>query len=157
MSLVFPLLLVLVLIVAVRYQQKKQTAAAAENVAAGQAFLVKNAERPEVTVLPSGLQYEVLQEGDGAQPNASSKVTTHYQGSLINGTIFDSSIKRGKPATFGVGQVIKGWQEGLPLMSVGAIYKFYIPQDLAYGMRAPSPMIPAGSALIFEVKLLAIA
>ncbi|MFM9005932.1 MAG: FKBP-type peptidyl-prolyl cis-trans isomerase N-terminal domain-containing protein, partial [Flavobacteriales bacterium] len=100
---------------------------------AGEAFLAGNAQRPEVQTTSSGLQYEVLQEGNGPVPGPTSQVTVHYHGSLIDGTVFDSSVQRGTPATFGVNQVIKGWTEALQLMSEGSIYRLYIPQELAYG------------------------
>ncbi len=124
--------------------------------AEGQAFLDKNAERPEVKVLPSGLQYEVLQEGEGEKPTADSKVKVHYHGTLIDGTVFDSSVERGEPATFGVGQVIEGWTEALQLMPEGAKWKLYIPSDLAYGARGAGQKIGPYTTLIFEVELLEI-
>jgi FKBP-type peptidyl-prolyl cis-trans isomerase FklB len=133
---------------------ERQKEAAAKALAEGQQFLKENMEREGIVTTASGLQYEILREGDGSKPNLSSKVTTHYHGMLVDGTVFDSSVERGQPATFGVGQVIKGWQEGIPLMSTGAKYRFYIPQELAYGMRSPSSSIPPGSALIFDVELL---
>ncbi|WMX12051.1 MULTISPECIES: FKBP-type peptidyl-prolyl cis-trans isomerase [unclassified Aureispira] len=129
-------------------------AKAAVAIEAGEAFLAANKEKEGVITTESGLQYEVIQEGTGAKPTAADRVKTHYHGTLIDGTVFDSSVERGEPATFGVGQVIPGWQEGIPLMSEGAKYRFYIPQNLAYGMQAPSPKIPAGSALIFDVELI---
>jgi FKBP-type peptidyl-prolyl cis-trans isomerase FklB len=144
-----------------QYMQKKQAAkmeaqkaVGAENKAAGEAFLKENAQREEVTELPSGLQYEVLQEGSGEKPTKDSKVTVHYHGTLIDGSVFDSSVERGQPATFGVGQVIAGWTEALQLMPQGSKWKLFIPADLAYGERSPSPKIGPNSALIFEVELL---
>lgn len=131
-------------------KQKEQAAVAIE---AGEKFLEENGKREGVITTESGLQYEVITEGNGPKPTMADKVKTHYHGTLVDGTIFDSSVDRGEPATFPVGGVIKGWQEGIPLMSVGSKYRFFIPQELAYGMRAPSPKIPAGSALIFEVEL----
>jgi FKBP-type peptidyl-prolyl cis-trans isomerase FklB len=107
-----------------------------------------------VVSLPSGLQYEVLKEGTGAQPTTADRVRVHYHGTLVDGSVFDSSVERGQPATFGVMQVIRGWQEGIPLMRIGSQYRFYIPQQLAYGKQSPSHKIPAGSTLIFEVELL---
>ncbi len=131
----------------------KRSAGAIE---AGVQFLAENAKKEGVVTLPSGLQYQILKEGTGEKPTATSKVTTHYHGTLIDGSVFDSSVERGSPATFPVNGVIQGWQEGLPLMKKGAKYRFFIPQELAYGMRSPSPKIPAGSALIFDVELIEI-
>lgn len=122
----------------------------------GTDFLKKNKERSEVTELPSGLQYEIIKKGDGPKPKASEKVKVHYHGTLIDGTVFDSSVERGQPATFGVTQVIKGWVEALQLMPVGSKWKLYIPYDLAYGERGSPPKIAPYSALIFEVELLSI-
>ena len=127
-----------------------------ETLAAGEVFLKENSTRDEVVTLPSGLQYEVIKEGTGAQPTPADRVQVHYHGTLIDGSVFDSSVERGQPATFGVMQVIRGWQEGIPLMRIGSQYRFYIPQELAYGKQSPSPKIPAGSALIFDVELLGI-
>jgi FKBP-type peptidyl-prolyl cis-trans isomerase len=134
--------------------EAKKMAQSAEAIKAGKEFMDKNGKREGVVTLPSGLQYEIIKKGEGTKPTIADKVKTHYHGTLIDGSVFDSSVDRGQPATFGVGQVIKGWQEGIPLMSPGAKYKFYIPQDLAYGMRSPSPKIPAGATLIFEVELI---
>jgi len=128
----------------------------ADKISAGKMFLDENGKRPEVTVLSSGLQYEVLTAGDGTKPTSSDKVTVHYEGTLIDGKVFDSSYSRGNPATFGVTQVIQGWVEGLQLMPVGAKWKLYIPYDLAYGERGSPPTIPPYSALIFTVELLGI-
>jgi FKBP-type peptidyl-prolyl cis-trans isomerase len=136
--------------------ESKKMAAAAFAIKAGKDFLEANGKKENIVTLASGLQYEILKEGKGPKPTLTDKVVTHYHGTLTNGDVFDSSVDRGAPATFGVNQVIKGWQEGIPLMSLGAKYKFYIPQDLAYGLQAPSPKIPGGSALIFEVELLEI-
>ncbi len=133
---------------------QRQKEAAAKAIVDGQQFLKKNAQRENVVTTASGLQYEVLVEGSGDKPVLSSKVKTHYHGTLIDGTVFDSSVERGEPIEFPLNGVIKGWQEGIPLMSLGAKYRFYIPQELAYGMRSPSPAIPPGSTLIFEVELL---
>ncbi|MEN0003353.1 MAG: FKBP-type peptidyl-prolyl cis-trans isomerase [Bacteroidota bacterium] len=121
----------------------------------GEDFLAKNAERPEVQVTESGLQYEVLKPSEGVKPTPSNKVKVHYHGTLIDGTVFDSSVDRGKPTSFGVTQVIQGWVEGLQLMPLGSKYKFYIPYQLAYGERGTRG-IPPYSALIFEVELLEI-
>ena len=121
----------------------------------GAAFLAENGQREGVKTTDSGLQYEVLEPGDGASPQATSRVTVHYHGTLIDGTKFDSSYDRGQPATFALNQVISGWTEGLQLMKVGSKYKFFIPSDLAYGEnpRRGSP-IPPNATLIFEVELL---
>lgn len=131
-------------------------AKAEENLKAGMAFLAENKNREGVTELPSGLQYEVIKEGDGEKPTAYNKVTCHYHGTLINGTIFDSSVQRGKPATFPLNMVIGGWTEGLQLMGVGSKYRFFIPPQLAYGDRHVSAEIGPNSTLIFEVELLGI-
>ncbi len=124
------------------------------NKAEGEAFLAQNAQKAGVTTLPSGLQYEVLTEGSGAKPSLKSSVTTHYHGTLINGTVFDSSYQRGQPATFPVNGVIAGWTEALQLMGEGAKYRLYIPSDLAYGKRGAGRDIPGDTALIFDVELL---
>lgn len=122
----------------------------------GQAFLAENAKRKGVQVTPSGLQYEVIKEGSGDHPKETSKVTVHYEGTTIDGKIFDSSKQRGQPATFGLNQVIKGWTEGLQLMNPGATYKLFIPSDLAYGDRGAGQAIGPGETLIFEVELISI-
>jgi FKBP-type peptidyl-prolyl cis-trans isomerase len=137
-------------------QEAKKMAQADGAIKAGKAFMEKNAKREGVITLPSGMQYEVVKQGTGAKPTINDKVKTHYHGTLVTGEIFDSSVDRGEPATFGVNQVIKGWQEGIPLMPVGSKYRFFIPQDLAYGLQSPSPKIPAGSTLIFDVELIEI-
>lgn len=122
----------------------------------GKEFLALNAKKAGVITLPSGLQYEILKSGAGGpKPKVTDKVKTHYHGTLINGNVFDSSVQRGEPISFGLNQVIKGWTEGLQLMSVGDKYKFYIPYELAYGERGTGG-IPAFSTLIFEVELLGI-
>ena len=139
----------------ISYNKKRLKEAAAENIAAGKKFLAENAKKEGVIITNSGLQYEILKEGEGPKPSLSSKVKTHYHGTLIDGTVFDSSVERGQPATFGVNQVIKGWQEGIPLMSAGAKYRFFIPQELAYGMNAVGATIGPGATLIFEVELIA--
>ena len=118
-----------------QYMTKKQQAQHADAIAAGEAFLAENAKREGVQVTESGLQYEVLQEGSGPKPSETSKVTVHYHGTLTDGTVFDSSVERGEPTSFGVNQVIKGWTEALQLMPQGAKWKLYIPADLAYGPR----------------------
>lgn len=134
-------------------ESKKNSAEATQ---AGKDFLAKNAKREEVTVLESGLQYEVMKQGSGPKPTAASQIKCHYHGTLINGEVFDSSVERGEPATFGVGQVIKGWTEALQLMPVGSKWKLYIPSDLAYGDNGAGGKIGPGATLIFEVELLEI-
>ncbi|UOQ51505.1 FKBP-type peptidyl-prolyl cis-trans isomerase [Hymenobacter cellulosivorans] len=124
------------------------------NKQAGEDFLAENKNKPGVTTLPSGLQYEVLTEGNGQKPGPRSSVTTHYHGTLINGTVFDSSYQRGQPATFGVNQVIAGWTEALQLMPEGSKWRLYIPSDMAYGKRGAGRDIGPDSALIFDVELL---
>lgn len=123
----------------------------------GVAFLENNKKNPKVKVTATGLQYEVMKEGKGPKPNATSRVKVHYHGTTPQGEVFDSSVKRGEPATFGLNQVIAGWTEGLQLMSVGSKYKFYIPQELAYGANPqPGSAIKPYMPLVFEVELLAI-
>lgn len=124
--------------------------------AEGEAYLKKNAERPEVTVTESGLQYEVLVSGDGEKPTANSSVRTHYRGTLIDGTEFDSSYSRNEPTEFPVGGVIAGWTEALKLMPVGSKWKLFIPYQLAYGERGAGGAIGPYQALVFEIELLAI-
>ena len=120
----------------------------------GKAFLEENKKRAGVVTLPSGLQYEIINEGTGKMAKATDQVKCHYEGTLIDGTLFDSSIKRGEPAVFGVNQVIPGWVEALQLMPEGSKWKLYIPSDLAYGARGAGEMIPPHSTLVFEVELL---
>lgn len=127
-----------------------------EAKAAGEAFLAENAKREGVKVTESGLQYEVLEATIGQKPKATDKVRVHYEGTLIDGTVFDSSYKRGESITFGLNQVIKGWTEGLQLMSIGSKYKLYLPYQLAYGERGAGANIPPYAALIFTVELLGI-
>lgn len=127
---------------------------AAENLKAGQDFLAANKNKAGVTELPSGLQYEVITQGAGEKPKAFNNVTCHYHGTLINGTIFDSSVQRGKPATFPLNMVIKGWIEGLQLMPTGSKWRFFIPPHLGYGERQVSAEIGPNSTLIFEVELI---
>lgn len=134
--------------------QEAEAAKAAASV--GEAFLAENANKPGITVTASGLQYEVLVQGDGAKPTRSDKVRTHYHGTLIDGTVFDSSYNRGQPAEFPVGGVIAGWTEALQLMPVGSKYRLYIPHNLAYGERGAGGAIKPFSALVFDVELLAI-
>ncbi|MGN0238503.1 MAG: FKBP-type peptidyl-prolyl cis-trans isomerase [Paludibacteraceae bacterium] len=124
--------------------------------AEGEAFLAENAKREGVIVTGSGLQYEVLTAAEGKKPKATDKVKVHYEGTLIDGTVFDSSYRRGEAISFGLNQVIKGWTEGVQLMSVGAKYKFFIPYNLAYGERGAGAQIPPYAALIFTVELLGI-
>ncbi|WP_028897138.1 FKBP-type peptidyl-prolyl cis-trans isomerase [Prevotella sp. HUN102] len=139
-------------------QEKKQQAAAAEAgkaaKAIGEDFLAENAKKDGVTVLPSGLQYEVISEGNGKKPGATDKVKCHYEGTLIDGTKFDSSYDRGEPAVFGLNQVIAGWTEGVQLMGEGAKYRFFIPYNLAYGERGAGASIPPFAALVFIVELI---
>lgn len=137
-------------------EAEKQATLAADNLAASQDFLARNAERPEVVSLPSGLQYEILVEGDGATPVASDTVTTHYHGTLPDGTVFDSSVERGQPASFPVSGVIAGWVEALQLMPVGSKWRLYVPPELAYGARGAGGTIGPNQVLIFDVELLGI-
>lgn len=125
-----------------------------QNKEQGEAFLAANGQKPGITTTASGLQYEVLTEGHGAKPTLRSSVTTHYHGTLINGTVFDSSYQRGEPATFPVNGVIAGWTEALQLMGEGSKYRLYIPSDLAYGKRGAGRDIPGDTALIFDVELI---
>ena len=124
------------------------------NKKAGEEFLNINKHKVGVNVLPSGLQYEVLKKGTGAKPTASDKVKCHYHGTLINGTVFDSSVQRGEPAVFGVSQVIPGWVEALQLMEVGSKWRLFIPSDLAYGEHGAGEAIEPNSTLVFDVELL---
>lgn len=139
-----------------QYMMKRQQEKGDVNQKTGKDFLDKNAKEEGVSVLPSGLQYKVLQEGNGPKPAAGDKVTVHYTGKLINGKVFDSSVERGQPATFGVNQVIPGWTEALQLMSVGSKYKLFIPSDLAYGERGAGGDIGPNETLIFDVELISI-
>lgn len=133
-----------------RKAEEQAKAAKAE----GENFLAENAKKEGVKTLPSGLQYKVLREGDGRKPSATDKVECHYEGTLINGEVFDSSYRRGETATFGLNQVIKGWTEGLQLMQEGAKYRFFIPYNLAYGEHGAGKSIPPYAALIFDVELI---
>jgi FKBP-type peptidyl-prolyl cis-trans isomerase FklB len=137
-------------------QADEEAAALAENLAESEAFLAENAQNSGVTVLASGLQYEIIQSGPtgGESPTSSNSVLAHYHGTLPDGTVFDSSVDRGEPATFGVSQVISGWTEALQLMKVGDKWRLFIPPDMAYGEASPTPAIPPNSALVFEVELL---
>ena len=133
-----------------RKAEEQAKAAKAE----GENFLAENAKKEGVKTLPSGLQDKVLREGDGRKPSATDKVECHYEGTLINGEVFDSSYRRGETATFGLNQVIKGWTEGLQLMQEGAKYRFFIPYNLAYGEHGAGQSIPPYAALIFDVELI---
>ena len=132
---------------------KKNEAIARE---AGDKFLEANRQNPDVKVTDSGLQYVVIKEGEGKQPTATSEVTVHYTGKLLDGTVFDSSINRGEPATFPLNRVIPGWTEGLQLMKEGGKYTFFIPSDLAYGPNGIPNVIPPHSTLIFDVELISV-
>ena len=134
------------------FQRKAEEQAGAAK-AEGEAFLAENAKKEGVVSLPSGLQYQVLREGDGRKPAATDQVECHYEGTLINGQVFDSSYQRGQTATFGLNQVIAGWTEGLQLMQEGAKYRFFIPYHLAYGERGAGQSIPPFATLIFDVEL----
>lgn len=136
--------------------EQKKADEKSKNIAAGEAFLKENAQREGVVTLPSGLQYEIMREGGGPTPKATDRVKVHYEGRLIDGTVFDSSVQRGEPAVFGVTQVIKGWVEALQLMQVGAKWKLFIPQDLAYGDRGAGGQIGPYATLVFEVELIGI-
>lgn len=136
------------------FNMKNERSAA--NLKAGQDFLEANKTKPGVVALPSGLQYEIITEGSGAKPLASNKVTCHYHGMLIDGTVFDSSVRRGQPATFPLNAVIKGWTEGVQLMPMGSKWRFFIPPQLGYGERGAGAQIGPNSTLIFEVELLGI-
>jgi len=136
---------------------KMKTDKAAANLKEGEEFLAANKSNPNIVVLESGLQYEIIQQGEGPKPNATNKVTCHYHGTLIDGTVFDSSVKRGQPASFPLNMVIKGWTEGLQLMPTGSKWRFFIPPHLGYGDRQVSAQIGPNSTLIFEVELLDIA
>src|SRR5207253_8354801 len=133
--------------------QEKQEKQAQQNSSAGEKFLAENKTKEGVKTTTSGLQYKVLKDGNGAQPKSSDTVTVNYRGTLIDGTEFDSSFKRGQPATFPVTGVIKGWTEALQLMKVGSKFQLFVPANLAYGEQG-RPGIPPSSALIFEVELM---
>lgn len=139
-------------------QEKKMQAERAEKgrtaKADGEKYLAENAKKEGVVTLPSGLQYQVLREGNGRKPKATDSVKCHYEGFLIDGTVFDSSVQRGEPATFGLQQVIAGWTEGLQLMQEGAKYRFFIPYMLGYGEGGAGQMIPPFATLIFDVELI---
>ena len=139
-------------------QEERQRAAMAEagkaSRKAGEDFLAENAKKENIITLPSGLQYTVIKEGNGAKPLATDRVKCHYEGTLPNGTIFDSSYKRGEPAVFPLNGVIAGWTEGVQLMNEGAKYRFFIPYHLAYGERGAGQAIPPYAALVFDVELI---
>jgi FKBP-type peptidyl-prolyl cis-trans isomerase FklB len=139
-----------------RRVQRREKEQAGGLAAAGEQFLKQNATRKEVTTTASGLQYEVLQMGTGPKPQSSSSVRVHYHGTLIDGTVFDSSVQRGEPLEFPVGGVIKGWTEALQLMPTGSRWKLYIPHELGYGPRGAGGVIGPYTTLIFEVELLAV-
>lgn len=132
------------------FMQQKET----DNLKAGETFLAENGKKENVVTLPSGLQYEILKQGDGPKPAAHNTVTCHYHGTTIKGEVFDSSVKRGQPASFPLNAVIKGWTEALQLMPVGSKWKLFIPPQLAYGNRNISREIGPNSTLIFEVELI---
>ena len=141
-----------------RRQEEKQRAEAAEKYkgakSEGEKYLSENAKKEGVVTLPSGLQYKVLKEGNGKSPKATDKVVCHYEGMLVDGTMFDSSIQRGEPATFPLNGVIAGWTEGLQLMKEGAKYRFFIPYQLGYGERGAGASIPPFATLVFDVELI---
>ena len=134
--------------------EQQRRAQAGQHREAGEKYLAENAKRDGVVTLPSGLQYQVLREGNGKKPSAHDSVKCHYEGFLIDGTVFDSSVQRGEPAVFGLQQVIAGWTEGLQLMQEGAKYRFFIPYRLAYGEGGAGASIPPCAALIFDVELI---
>lgn len=136
------------------YMKKKSEEKSKAQIEKGKKFLEENGKRPEVVTLPSGLQYEIIKEGTGEKPTINDKVTTHYTGKLIDGTVFDSSVERGQPATFPVSGVIKGWTEALQLMPKGSKWRLYIPYDLAYGERGAGGKIGPYETLIFDIELL---
>lgn len=138
------------------YMQKKAMEMANKNKKEGEDFLAENGKKKGIITLPSGMQYEIIEEGSGPVPTANDKVRTHYHGTLIDGTVFDSSIDRGQTATFGVTQVIQGWQEALQLMPVGSKWRLYIPYNLAYGERGAGGQIGPFATLIFDIELIEI-
>ena len=137
-------------------QKKAQAAQGEANRAEAKIFFANNGARDGVKTTASGLQYEVITEGEGPKPSATDRVSVHYEGTLINGTVFDSSIRRGQPAALGLNQVIPGWTEGVQLMPVGSKYRFFIPGELAYGKQGSPPVIGPDATLIFEIELLEI-
>jgi len=136
--------------------QAQRQEESSRNIAEGDAFRQANAKKPGVKVTPSGLQYEVIKPGNGPVPKPSDRVRVHYHGTLVDGTVFDSSVQRGEPITFRLDRLIPGWVEGIQLMKVGAKYRFVIPPELAYGQRGSPPKIGADATLVFEVELLGI-
>ena len=136
------------------YFEELESKMSSASIEQGKAFLEENKKGSNIVTLPSGLQYEVIIEGTGKLAQATDQVKCHYEGTLIDGTLFDSSVKRGQPAVFGVNQVIPGWVEALQLMPEGSKWKLYIPSDLAYGAQGAGEMIPPHSALVFEVELI---
>jgi len=141
------------------YQQtlvKERTAKADSNKATGEKFLAENRKKEGVVTLPSGLQYKVIKQGDGPKPTVESNVTVHYNGTHIDGSVFDSSYDRGQPASLSLSQVIKGWQEAVPLMNVGSKYQVYVPAELAYGEKGAGHSIEPNETLIFDIELLGI-
>ncbi|MBS4044110.1 MAG: FKBP-type peptidyl-prolyl cis-trans isomerase [Chitinophagaceae bacterium] len=139
------------------YVQKINSFKASAVKQAGQKFLAENAKKPGVISMPGGWQYQILKQGESAEhPSPNDRVKCHYHGMLIDGTVFDSSVERGEPMTFGLNQVIRGWTVSVPMMTVGSKWRIFLPSDLAYGDNAAGEKIPGGSALIFEIELLAI-
>ncbi len=137
-----------------KYFEELEAKLSAEAIEKGKNFLEENKKKENIVTLPSGLQYEVIKEGNGKKPKATDRVRCHYEGTLIDGTLFDSSIQRGEPAVFGVNQVIAGWVEALQLMSEGSKWRLFIPSELAYGANGAGEMIPPHSTLIFEVEMI---
>ena len=150
-------LMVVALVLSMSGMGKWDVSATEDAKQRGEAFLAENAQREDIVVLPSGLQYEIIEEGKGTSPKSSDTVTVHYRGTLIDGTEFDSSHKRGRPATFKLNRVIKGWTEGLQLMKEGGKRRLYIPSNLAYGKRGAGKLIGPGETLIFDVELIRVA
>jgi FKBP-type peptidyl-prolyl cis-trans isomerase FklB len=138
------------------YFQKQQAKVSESVIEEGKKFLTENSKKVGVVTLESGLQYEIIKSGEGAKPTINDQVTTHYHGTLLDGTVFDISVERGQPATFPVSGVIKGWTEALQLMTVGSKWKLFVPYDLAYGERGAGPKIGPYTTLIFEVELISI-
>ncbi len=147
---------VLILLIGINMFSMANAKSAEENKKAGAAFLAENAKKEGVVTTASGLQYKILKQGDGAKPSAADNVTVHYEGKTLDGKVFDSSYKRGTPATFPLNRVIAGWTEGVQLMQEGSKYRFYIPSDLAYGPRGAGSDIGPNETLIFDVELIAI-